>query len=279
MGKSKRGSSRKPKPAKRRKAQGNSISSSNKSTTNGNKVTKVALLRLREINRQFRSNTQSNSKEYSTVIDNGAQQSLVGTRDWVIEKKYNLFIQAERAFGTQAMERLQIVDAYTTTLNDSGKPIAIIHLNQAIFCQSSIQTLIAEDQLEYNGVEVHSRAKTFGGAQCIIARHPKSKKPLKFSLGWDGSSKFMRTKYPSKAELESLPHVELTQKCPYNPNSSSVKTDINRMYTHRNRAFQWNVPSGKKFDWTQEQLNEWKARLNFTTVERVKKTFQATTQL
>ena len=44
-------------------------------------------------------------------------------------------------------------------------------------------------------------------------------------------------------------------------------------------AFNWSRPGGCKFNWSLEQLAEWKICLNFFNVERTKKTFQAMTQL
>ena len=78
-------------------------------------------------------------------------------------------------------------------MDDSGKCVAVLWLNQALYCAGLEQSLIAEDQLEYNGVMVHSHAKLFNGKQCIIAKNPKTSKPFKINLGWDGSSKFILT--------------------------------------------------------------------------------------
>jgi hypothetical protein len=96
---------------------------------------------------------------------------------------------------------LCLVDAYATLVDDSGACVTDIWLNQALFCLHSQQTLIAEDQLEHNGVEVHSCAKLFSGKHCIIAKHPKTAKQFKIPLGWDGSSKFLLTDTTTKKIL------------------------------------------------------------------------------
>ena len=75
------------------------------------------------------------------------------------------------------------MDAYSTLVDDSGKCITMLWLNQALHCASLEQSIIAEDQLEYNGVEVHSGAKLLNGKQCIIAKNPETDKHFKINLG------------------------------------------------------------------------------------------------
>ena len=141
------------------------------------------------------------------------------------------------------------------------------------------QSLTAEDQLEYNGVEVHSRAKLFNGKQCIIAKNPKTAKPLKINLRWVGSSKSILTADLTKKHLKTLPHIHLRSKGSYDPQRESKKCKANCMVSSRNLAFEWTRPWGKKFKWTPVQLAEWKKRLNYYSSERIKKTFEVTTQL
>ena len=97
------------------------------------------------------------------------------------------------ALGGQSTEILRQVDAHTALVDDQGKPIAILVANHAIHCDKSEQSLLAEDQLEFSGVEVYSRAKVFNGRQCILAKHPETGKPFHIDLGWDGSTKFLNT--------------------------------------------------------------------------------------
>ena len=223
-------------------------------------------------------NTKRGHSPYYTVIDNGATQCLVGNVHWTINKQHNNWIGVE-GFDGAFKSSLRLVDAYSTLLDESGSRVAILWLNQALYCPTSPQSLIAEDQLEHNGVEVHSRAKLFSGKQCIIAKHPKTAKQFKIPLGWDGSSKFLITDNTTKKDLKTLPHLHLTSQKAYDPSVYGDHKRVNRMVTTRNRAFNWSRPEGRKFDWSLEQLAEWKSRLNFYNVERIKKTFQATTQL
>ena len=83
--------------------------------------------------------------------------------------------------------------------------MAVLWLNQALYCAGLEQSLSAEGPLEYNWVDVHSRAKLFNGKQCIIAENPKTAKPFKINIGWDGSSKFILTADPTKKDLKTLP--------------------------------------------------------------------------
>ena len=223
-------------------------------------------------------NSTRGHSPYYTVIDNGATQCLVGNVHWTINKQHNTWIGVG-GFDGAVKNSLRLVDAYSTLLDESGARVAVIWLNQALYCPTSPQSLIAEDQLEHNGVEVHSRAKLFSGKQCIIAKHPKTAKQFKIPLGWDGSSKFLITDNTTKKDLKTLPHIHLTSQKAYDPNITCDHKKVNRMVTTRNRAFNWSRPDGRKFDWSLEQLAEWKSRLNFYNVERIKKTFQATTQL
>ena len=235
---------------------------------------------LQKVMTRFRKvNATRGQLPYHTVIDNGATQCLVGNVHWTISKQHNSWIGVG-GFDGAVRNSLRLVDAYTTLIDESGARVAILWLNQALYCPDSPQSLIAEDQLEHNGVEVHSRAKLFSGKQCIIAKHPKTARKFKIPLGWDGSSKFLLTDTPTKKDLKGLPHIHLTSPKVYNPSVFACDgTKANRMVTMRNRAFHWSRPEGRKFNWTTDQLSEWKARLNFYNVERIKKTFQATTQL
>ena len=106
--------------------------------------------------------------------------------------------------------------------------------------------------MEYNGVEVHSTAKLFNGKQCIIAKNPKTAKPFKINLGWDGSSKFILTADPTKKDLKTLPHIHLTSKGSYDSQEESKKHKANCMVSSRNRALEWAWPHGMKFKWTPE---------------------------
>ena len=114
-------------------------------------------------------------------------------------------------------------------MDDSGKHVAVLWLNQAVYCAGLKQSLIAEDQWEYNGVKVHSRAKLFNGKQCIIARNPKTAKPHKINLGWDGSLKCIFTANPTKKDLKTLHNIHFTSKGSYDPQKESKKCMANHI--------------------------------------------------
>jgi len=85
------------------------------------------------------------------------------------------------------------VDAHTALVNETGIAITILVVNHTIHCEKSEQSLLAEDQLKFSGVEVHSRAKVFNGRQCILVKHPETGKRFCINLGWDGSTNFFNT--------------------------------------------------------------------------------------
>ena len=64
---------------------------------------------------------------------------------------------------------------------------------------------------------MESRAKHFGGDQCVHVSHPVTKKPLRLELAWDGSTKYLLTRKPTKEELKNLPVIVLTSDAPYDP--------------------------------------------------------------
>ena len=207
-------------------------------------------------------NTKRGHLPYYTVIDNGATQCLVGNVHWTINKQHNNWIGVE-GFDGAFKSSLRLVDAYSTLLDESGSRVAILWLNQALYCPTSPQSLIAEDQLEHNGVEVNSRAKLFSGKQCIIAKHPKMAKQFRIPLGWDGSSKFLITDNTTKKDLKTLPHIHLTSQKAYNSSITCDRKRVNRMITTCNCTFNWSRPDGCKFNWSLKQLAELKSCLNF----------------
>ena len=117
-------------------------------------------------------NTKRWHSPYYTVIDNGATQCLVGNVHWTINKQHNTWIGVE-GFDGAFKSSLRLVDAYSTLLDESGSRVTILWLNQALYCPTSPQSLITEDQLEHNGVEVHSCTKLFSGKQCIMQSIPR----------------------------------------------------------------------------------------------------------
>ena len=203
------------------------------------------------------SSSNQGSCPYYTVIDNSATQNLVGNVHWVTSKKYDSWIGVDSSMGPSSTTTLRLVNAYSTLVDDSGKHVAVLWLNQAWYCAGLEQSLIAKGQWNY-GVEVHSWAKLFNGKQSIIAKNSKTAKPFKINLGWDGSLKFILTADLTKKDLKTLPHIHKTSKGSYDPQKESKKHKANSMVSSRNCAFQRARPHGRKFKWTPEQLVEWK---------------------
>ncbi len=193
-------------------------------------ITKKEYDKLKRYENRKINNIQFGGPTYCTIVDNGAQQSLVGNTDWVISKWHNDKVAVSGAIGDK-VDVLQVVDAYTTLVDEAGRGLAILWLNQCLHCPESSQTLLAEDQLECNGVEVHSRAKVFNGRQCIYARHPLKRGRFTIKLGWDKSSKFVLTRKPNKGEYKALPHIHLTGDLAYKPGDTCADRKVRNLVT------------------------------------------------
>ena len=148
---------------------------------------------LQGVNQHCRKSTTVGGPDIITVIDNGATQCLIGNKGWRILVRHPKHVSCKGAFPGSTPEILQIVDAATTLLDEQGRRIAIARMNQGMHCPLSEQTLLAEDQLENNGIEVHSRAKAFGGKQCLLVNHQVTAKFMKIQLGWKQSTKILYT--------------------------------------------------------------------------------------
>ena len=122
--------------------------------------------------------------------------------------------------------------------------------------------MIVEDPLEWNGVRVESRAKHFGGEQCVHTTHPVTNTPLWLELAWDDSTKYFLTMKPAREELKTLPVIVRASDSPYDPKAPMYVKKIWRMVTHRNWAFAFHKPADRKLNWTPELLAVWRARLN-----------------
>ena len=194
---------------------------------------------LHGINQHCQKSMMVGGPKIITVIDNGAMQCLVGNKDWRILARHPEHVSCEGAFLKSTLEIFKIVDAVTMLLDKQGRGIAIAHVNQGMHCPSSEQTLLAADQFENNGIEIHSRAKAFGGKQCLLVKHPVTAKSIKIQLGWEHSTKFLHTRMPTKQELRELLVIELTSRSPYNPSSPLASQKTRQRVTHHNRAIQW----------------------------------------
>ncbi len=199
-------------------------------------ITKKEYNKLKHYENRKINNIQFSGPTYCTIVDNGAQQSLVGNKDWIVSKRHNNRVAVSGAIG-DTVDVLHVVDAYTTLVDEAGRGLAILWLNQCLHCPESSQTLLAEDQLECNGVEVHSCAKVFNGRQCIYARHPSKRGCFTIKLGWDRASKFVLTRKPNKGEYKVLPHIHLTENLAYMPGDTCADKKVRNLVTARNHSF------------------------------------------
>ncbi len=190
------------------------------------------------------NNIQFGGPTYCTIVDNGAQQSLVGNKDWIVSKWHNNWVAMSGTISN-TINVLHVVDAYTTLVDEAGHSLAVLWLNQCLYCPVSLQTLLAEDQLECNWVEVHSCAKVFNGWQFIYAWHPFKRGRFTITLGWDRASKFVLTRKPNKGEYKVLPHIHLTGSLTYMPGDTQVDKKVRNLVTSRNYSFPWTQPEGQ----------------------------------
>ncbi len=76
-------------------------------------ITKKECDKLKRYENRKINNIQIRGPTYCTIVNNGAQQSLVGNTDWVISKWHNDKVAVSSAIGDK-VNVLQVVDAYTT---------------------------------------------------------------------------------------------------------------------------------------------------------------------
>ena len=80
---------------------------------------------LKITNARLRQLSAHTTLNYSTVVDNGAEQCLIGRDDWTVINSHPGYVKVVGALGSNNSEILQLVDAHTTLLNEEGNPIAI----------------------------------------------------------------------------------------------------------------------------------------------------------
>ena len=93
---------------------------------------------------------------------------MLGRDIWEIIKNHDKWIDTRGVDlgGSSKMgRRLQLVDARGVVKNILDGKSYIVIIRQAFFNSDSDETLLAEDQIECNGVQVFSRPRVFGGDQ------------------------------------------------------------------------------------------------------------------
>lgn len=198
------------------------------------------------------------------VIDSGCDQSIVNSRAFVIISRTGVYFNVDgplmgRMKSSNAME---VVSAATLVTTQDGKKYILI-VNQALCDTHPEQTeaLLQPHQCRAHSVAIddvsrlHQHVDGSPGGQCIQIDDTC------IPLFYDGYKSYLATSKPSEADLDELPHLEITSPLPYEPQQ--------RIFTRR-RHTQVNE---------KQEVAKWRANLGYPTVEVVRKTLQCTTQL
>ena len=157
--------------------------------------------------------------------------------------------------------------AVTTLLDACGNAKAILKMHQAIVPEvQTHESLFANDQLNWAGVMVEAKPKVWGGNQRL--KHDD----WEIDVLWDGSTKFVKIRYPTKEELQKLPTYILTKNEPYDP--QQLLQDMLKSKGLKGK-FKTMI---RRLKWLPNQLKEWQHRL-CSNEEVVRQTFKNTTQL
>ena len=113
------------------------------------------------------------ARGHTDLFDTGAQQSMIGRYGWEIIKRYDTWIHSKGVNldgSPNAGLRLHLLDARGVVKTRWYWKSYLVILGQAFFNPDLDKTLLAEDQIECNGVKVFSRPRVFGGKQLVEAR-------------------------------------------------------------------------------------------------------------
>jgi len=200
---------------------------------------------------------------------------MLGDGGWEIIKSHDKWIDTRGVnLGgpSKAGRRLQLVDARGVVKNRLDGKNYLVIIRQAFYNSNSDETLLAEDQIECHGVQVLSRPRVFGGPQKVIAKDQFGR-VVNLAIDWDGSTRYLNVRPPTRAEVSSLRSLEFTSGDPYLPYSPSgrISRQLKLMdpCTTLNRV---------KYIWTDKQITEWCQRLGYISPHLVKKTFESSTQ-
>jgi hypothetical protein len=209
------------------------------------------------------------------VMDDGADQSVLGTAFKILSRsgqdKANPGLIP--AFSDQLVG-MEIGNGVSTVLGYNGEAIGLIQVNQGYIAPDSRESLLATEQIKWNGINVDTSWDGQGG---LI-----SMKNGSLRLFFSGTTWFLRLRYTTKKDLATLPRYELTSKKPYKPSSMLIE-QLDLMVNPDDWDEQGMVAKphrGRRMSfWTRDRLDEWGARLGYRSHDIGKKTFQATTQL
>ena len=205
------------------------------------------------------------------IVDGGADYSILG-KGFMITSKIDdhdgSFTLNTPFSGTR--EEVERGSGIATYVDYDGKARALVQVHQGCIAKNpGLESLLASDQLEWNGIKVLDRPIAFGGQQCLQS------KSWTIPLLWDGKTKFFRLRRPTKKDLKTLPIWNLTSKKDYSP-ESLLRSVINGNTNQQPNDNQDYVV--RRIQWTDEKIQEWKIRLGCVNTKTVKKTFENTTQ-
>ena len=96
---------------------------------------------------------------------------------------------------------------------------------------------------------------------------------VKLSISWDRSTRYLDILPPTKVDVATLSSLEFTSGEPYQPYSPFGKTTrqirLSEPRTSLDRV---------KYAWNNEQITEWRKRLDYIHSSLVRKTFELSTQ-
>ena len=116
---------------------------------------------------------QGGAGAHVAVFDTGSHQSMLGRYGWDIINNHDKWIDTrgvDLGGTSKTGRRLQLVDARGVVKNLLDGNSYLVIIRQAFFNSNSDETLLAEDQIECNCVQVFSRPRVFGGDQKVVAR-------------------------------------------------------------------------------------------------------------
>jgi hypothetical protein len=275
----------------------------------GNKKNTVRQLPLLNLSRE--AQLPSNPATAYTVMDIGADQAHLG-KGWTIVKVHKDLPVKDR-LGRPGF----LVDAVATVINlaSGNKREFIVRVNQAVYNRDDQESLLPPDQLRWAGYTVDVCSIKFGGTQTIDGRHfkiplwwdgktywfkhvmtkqcdkgkpihvltsPLTYKPRDYLMN-NVQEPIQKPEIPTEFnDIEiALPgsddEVEEDYKfCPATDPAGDEPLGEYFMPKIRRRRYLWDAEG---HHWKPNQLAEWSKRLGEASVETVKKTFLATTQL
>ena len=150
---------------------------------------------------------------------------MLGRDDWEIIKNNENWIDTrgvDLGGPSKTGRRLQLVDARGVVKHRLDRKRYLVIIRHAFFNPSSDETLLAEYQIECNGVQVYTRPRVFGGDQKVVDRDQVGRL-ANLAIEWDGSTRYLNVTPPTRVDVLSLSSLEFTSGEPYQPYSTFEK--------------------------------------------------------